>query len=89
MLSKAIQYTNDQNAPQASSRFVLLCEVALGKSKEHNRIHADYQLEAGFNSVHGLGRQGPEEDKLVILEDGAKLPIGKNVNYPARANSDF
>jgi hypothetical protein len=33
MLSKALQYTNDANAPQSSSRFVLVCEIALGESK--------------------------------------------------------
>lgn len=78
-VSKAIQYTNDANAPAQSSRFVIVCEVALGNSQNLNRFSHDYKLQEGFNSVIGLGRQGPELNKHVILPDGAKVPIGKSV----------
>jgi hypothetical protein len=55
-VSKALQYTNDLNAPSNSSKFVLLCDVALGKQKEMNKIQNNYKLEENFNSVMGLGR---------------------------------
>lgn len=34
MVNKALQYTNDQNANVSGSKFVIICEVALGKIKE-------------------------------------------------------
>ena len=35
-------------------------------------------LDEQFNSLHGIGREGPELDKYVTLPDGVKLPIGKH-----------
>lgn len=49
----------------------------------------NYKLEEGFNSVSGVGRQGPELNKHVILQDGARVPIGKTVNYINRNNNEF
>jgi len=53
MISKAIQYTNDQNAPQYGSKFILVCEVALGESKLMKRHNANYEFEEGINSIIG------------------------------------
>lgn len=95
--AKAFQYTADRNAPSFSSKFVLICEVALGNTKEVNRFNNNLDLLAPpknendevFQSVYGLGRQGPELKKFVTLADGAKIPIGKMQNYNGRNNTDF
>lgn len=81
MLSKAIMYTQDRNAQASGSRFILVCEVALGESKPMTRFSYNYVLEAGYNSVYGQGREGPELKKFVTLPDGAKVPIGKREQY--------
>ena len=48
MLAKAIQYTNDPNGSAYGSRFVLVCEVALGTTKELMNIKQDFELQEGF-----------------------------------------
>ena len=61
MVEKSLQYANDENASQHSSKFVLLCEVALGNSKEFKNPQPNYELEQGYDSIVGLGREGPEQ----------------------------
>ena len=91
MLTKAMMYTGDNI--NGTSRYVLVCEVALGKSKEMLRVNNNYELEAGFNSVVGLGKQAPDDAKvsMVTINDGAMVPLGKTHNFigNGRENSDF
>ncbi|TNV74105.1 hypothetical protein FGO68_gene9830 [Halteria grandinella] len=85
MLTKAIMYTEGCSG----SRYVLVCEVALGKSKEVTKHLNNEAIEEGFDSIIGLGKQGPSEE-TVWLEDGASVCAGKVKNYVgARQNSAF
>lgn len=70
-----------------------MCEVALGKTKETLRVNNNYEIEFGFNSVVGLGKQAPDDAKvsMVTVNDGAKVQLGKTRNFigNGRENSDF
>ncbi|CDW79015.1 nad(+) adp-ribosyltransferase-3 [Stylonychia lemnae] len=89
MISKAIQYTNDQNAPQHGSKFILVCEVSLGEQKQVKRFNQNFVFEEGINSIQGQGRQAPDEKILVTLPDGAQVPLGKAIPIQGNENSDF
>ena len=89
MFQKAFQYTQDNNGYASGSRFVLICEVALGEQKDFTRIQNNYVMEEGYNSVMGQGRTGPEVSKYVTLPDGAQIPYGKVQNYPNKQQSEF
>eukprot|EP00794_Sanderia_malayensis_P018644 gene18644-20525_t len=57
---------------------VMLCEVALGKSKE--LLAADYdadKLPKEYNSVMGLGRTAPDPSDIYSLPNGTVVPYGK------------
>ncbi len=56
MVMKAIQYTGDANRQGGGSRFVLVCEVALGKTKEFMRADNKFQFSDDINSIVGVGR---------------------------------
>ena len=34
-----------------------------------------------YNSVKGLGKNGPSFKQSVVLANGAKVPCGKSINY--------
>ena len=53
---KAIQYTGDANRQGSGSRFVLVCEVALGETKEFMRTENDFDYTEKINSIQGVGR---------------------------------
>jgi hypothetical protein len=91
MVMKAIQYTGDANRQGGGSRFVLVCEVALGKTKEFMRADNNFEFSDEINSILGLGRQAPDDSpiNIVTLPDGAKVNLGKVKNYPARDRSNF
>jgi Poly(ADP-ribose) polymerase catalytic domain len=56
MIMKAIQYTGDANRQGGGSRFVLVCEVALGNTKEFMRPDNGFEFTEEINSVLGAGR---------------------------------
>lgn len=85
MAFKSLQYTAGQN-----SRFVLVCEVALGKVHETTRTDNNFKLPEGFDCVLGQGKRGPELEgaaSCVTMPDGAAVPIGKA--KVLRDRSDF
>ena len=57
---------------------MLLCEVALGKSKELR--HAQYIEDLPnkeFQSVKGVGSNAPGYQKTLTFPEGFKIPLGK------------
>jgi hypothetical protein len=82
MVMKAIQYTGDVNRQGSGSRFILVCEVALGSTKEVSDVKY---------SEHGLGKQGPDDSPInfVTLPDGAKVNLGKVKKFEKRQNARF
>ena len=55
MFQKSLQYSAG-----IKSKLLLLCDVALGRPKKLYRAEYVEKLEAGFHSVKGCGRQGPD-----------------------------
>lgn len=81
MFQKSINYCNDFNASPDGSKYVLLCEVAVGKS--YKLTHAQYMDEPpeGCDSTQGLGRSGPCYAKCFTFPEGYKIPKGKYLDY--------
>jgi len=78
MAAKAANYC----APNSSSGtgLFLLCDVALGTSKVLKAPNSNAStLEEGFQSVKGVGRQGPQESKAEECPEGYKVYIGPAV----------
>ena len=61
----------------------MVCEVALGNTKEFMRADNGFEFTEGINSVVGAGRQAPDDStiNIVTLPDGAKVNIGKVKPY--------
>jgi len=58
------------------TKFMLVCEVALGRARvETNAVYVD-KPEQGFNSVIGQGQTQPSPDFDVTLPSGARMPLG-------------
>jgi hypothetical protein len=53
LLFKSMQYTGDVNraAGHGQPRYILICEVALGKCQEVSRMNNQHIIPEGFNSV--------------------------------------
>lgn len=81
MLQKSFSYWNDFNAPNECSKFMLLCETALGKS--YKLTNAQYMDEppAGCDSTQGLGQHGPCYSKCFAFPEGYRIPQGKYLEY--------
>ena len=81
MLQKSYNYCNDYNAGAEGSKFMLLCEVAVGKS--HKLTHAKYIEEPpeGCDSIQGLGQRGPCYSKCFTFPEGYQIPRGKYLEY--------
>lgn len=74
---------------QHSTGLLLLCEVALGDSRE--LLDADYQadkLPAGKHSTKGLGQTGPDPQNNVTL-DGMTVPMGPAVRTGVGENGGY
>ncbi|CAD8092465.1 unnamed protein product [Paramecium sonneborni] len=69
-------------------RYMLLCEVAVGKSQE--LYQADYvqNLPKKYQSVKGCGRRGPDYKQSVILSNGCKVPVGQCIEYSEPKKKD-
>ncbi|KAL4491479.1 hypothetical protein ABPG72_008135 [Tetrahymena utriculariae] len=87
LFSKASAYANNSDVG-VESRFLLLCEVAVGKEQqiktnEHYQklTNSNYQLMKGFNSVKLVGKSCPDEKKNLVLPNGTIVPIGQIIDY--------
>lgn len=77
MLQKSLQYSNG-----IKSKLLLLCDVALGRSKKLYRAEYVEKLEDGFHSVKGCGKLGPDFHNMkVVSPQGYSLPMGKPIQY--------
>ena len=80
MYDKSFAYANRGYAGQ-DSYLMLMCEVALGKSKELTQAEYIEKLEPQFQSVKGCGRTGPGYKDTIVLPNGVKIPYGKVIEY--------
>ena len=80
MFDKSYQYASRAYASQ-DSYLLLLCEVALGKSKELYQSEFVEKLDSHYHSVKGCGRRGPGYKHTVTAPNGVKIPLGKVINY--------
>jgi len=64
-----------------NTKFVLLCEVALGTSQELYEANYITKLDAPYKSVKGCGTQGPDPAYNEVLANGAIVPLGKRIQY--------
>lgn len=80
MFSKSRQYAHSYDS-SSDSQLLLLCEVALGESKQLRQPEYVEKLDATFNSVHGIGARGPDYDKSVYLPNGIEVPLGPVIEY--------
>ncbi|CAD8085273.1 unnamed protein product [Paramecium sonneborni] len=69
-------------------RYMLLCEVAVGKSK--NLYNAEYisNLDKQYQSVKGCGSRGPDYKQSVVLPNGCKVPVGQCIEYQQPKKKD-
>jgi len=86
LFRKSWDYSYDWDNSRGD-RYVLLCEVALGKI-ECNRNYADAcssntYLKRGFDSIKVVGSRGPDPKKNVVLADGLIVPLGEEIDLNA------
>ena len=88
MFQKSFNYCNDHNSPQDGSKFMLLCETAVGKS--YKLTHAQYMDDppVGYDSTQGIGKSGPCYSKCFAFPEGYKIPKGKYLDYEYEDNID-
>lgn len=78
MMQKSLSYSSG-----FKHKLLLLCDVALGKEKKMYRAEYVEKLEAGFNSVKGCGKHGPDfKKKKMTAPQGYSLPMGPAIEYP-------
>ncbi|EER16283.1 conserved hypothetical protein [Perkinsus marinus ATCC 50983] len=72
-------------ATQKNNRgLMLLCEVALGRSREYTEADGRAASKLGkgkkaFYSTKGVGRSGPDPEEMLVMKDGLKVPLGKMI----------
>ncbi|PIK56119.1 putative poly(ADP-ribose) polymerase pme-5 isoform X2 [Apostichopus japonicus] len=73
MVCKSMNYCSNfyERAP---SKFLLLCEVAVGKSQTDV---SEVGFKKGFDSTLGEGQQGPDKNFNLCLKSGASIPMGR------------
>lgn len=76
--SKSANYCHASSSQNTG--LLLLCEVALGTTKDFKKAHYTDQPMPGSNSTRGLGRAHPDPNQAVIDQDGVKWPVGKMVD---------
>ena len=83
---KSINYCTDWNFfGLERHRFVLVCEVILGNIKqiiEYSQDLKTSKLPKGYDSIQGMGRQGPDYEFLTTVKGGLQVPLGKVIDYP-------
>lgn len=75
MFDKSFAYAN-RGYNQQDSYLMLMCEVALGKSKELYSAEYVEKLDYPFSSVKGMGRTGPGYKHTLVCPNGVKIPFG-------------
>ena len=77
MFQKSLSYSTG-----FQSRFLLLCDVALGNAKKLYRAEYVEKLEDKYQSVKGCGSKGPDfKNKRVVTPQGYSLPLGRPIHY--------
>ena len=83
MFDKSSGFSNG-GEDEKSARFLLLCEVALGREKvvsfnEHQQLSWGQTYEGwekNYDSLHVIGQNRPEEEGVVKCEEGWSIPLG-------------
>ena len=89
---KSVQYCSDWNffIQNEVNKFVLVCEVALGKMSERkDNTKPIKKLPGGCDSVKGMGTNGPDERHLTSLPSGTQVPLGEVITYPVKPLSSL
>jgi len=80
--AKSYAYCNDWSSRGTDgSKFLILCEVALGDTLDLFESNYITNLAAPYKSVKGCGRQGPDPAHNIVLANGAIVPLGTQINY--------
>ncbi|CUE97655.1 poly (ADP-ribose) polymerase, putative [Bodo saltans] len=77
--SKSANYCN--TTPANNNGCLLLCEVALGTTKDYTSAMYMDKPQPGTHSTRGLGRMSPDESGAIMV-DGVKWPCGKMIDTP-------
>ncbi|ORZ03584.1 poly polymerase catalytic domain-domain-containing protein [Syncephalastrum racemosum] len=80
MFCKSISYAG-QKEQHKGYALLALCEVALGNECEmtyHNRLQFE---EGDYQSVKGLGEEGPNPANIIYDDSGVKIPMGPSIKY--------
>lgn len=77
---KAHGYSYAWDCYDVRSKFILLCEVALGEMKVEPTYKFYESLEAPYKSIKGQGRTEPNPKHNVVLANGACIPSGEHVS---------
>lgn len=77
--SKSANYCN--TTPANNNGCLLLCEVALGTTKDYNGAMYMDKPQPGTHSTKGVGRMSPDDGGAAVI-DGVKWPCGKMVDTP-------
>lgn len=66
---------------EVERKYMLLCEVALGKVKElQTQFEAVDSLPKGFDSVKAVGNEEPNPAGNISMPNGAIIPLGAPIN---------
>lgn len=71
MYGKSAAYSRTNS----DSTVLLLCDVALGKMKRLYEATPVEKLDHGFQSVHGVGRKGPDHSRSLVHPEGVEIPL--------------
>ncbi|KAF9163374.1 hypothetical protein DFQ26_002663 [Actinomortierella ambigua] len=81
-LAGGINSTTDDTIRSGQTAYLLLCEVALGKSIDFDVPTCDamaLMVDARKNSVFGRGRAAPNPEKHVLVDRDVLVPLGELV----------
>jgi len=77
--------TSNIKNKQVTRKYMLLCEVALGKVKEiEDHFEAIESLPTGFDSVKVVGTLVPNSKSNISMPNGAICPLGELTNSSAK-----
>jgi hypothetical protein len=67
--------------------FLLLFEVALGNMNELYAPSYSGDLPQGKNATKGVGREGPDWSKQIVLPNGVRIPLGPRTHTTLPPNT--
>ncbi|CAH1779903.1 unnamed protein product [Owenia fusiformis] len=87
MFGKGIYFADSFKKSKAychgsNTKYMLLCEVALGKEKHFEQSEYMEQAATGCHSTLGLGANMPNPTDDAVLNSGVKIPLGKQIHRP-------